>query len=57
MFSSNDKLFMERAFELAMECLDDDEVTRVTTRNYKVLFQPSAQYASDGLCLKRELYI
>ena len=26
MFSSNDKLFMERAFELAMECLDDEEV-------------------------------
>ena len=26
MFSSTDKLFMERAFELAMECLDDEEV-------------------------------
>ena len=26
MFSSNDKLFMERAFELAMECLNDEEV-------------------------------
>ena len=26
MFSSTDKLFMERAFELAMECFDDEEV-------------------------------
>ena len=50
MFSSNDKLFMERAFELAMECLDDEEVPvgAVIVKDNKIIGEGKNKVISDN---------
>ena len=50
MFSSVDKLFMERAFELAMECLDDEEVPvgAVIVKDKKIIGEGKNKVISDN---------
>ena len=50
MFSSNDKLFMERAFELAMECLDDEEVPvgAVIVKDNKIIGEGKNKVISEN---------
>ena len=50
MFSSNDKLFMERAFELAMECLDDEEVPvgAIIVKDNKIIGEGKNKVISDN---------
>ena len=50
MFSSKDKLFMERAFELAMECLDDEEVPvgAVIVKDKKIIGEGKNKVISDN---------
>ena len=50
MFSSNDKLFMERAFELAMESLDDEEVPvgAVIVKDNKIIGEGKNKVISEN---------
>ena len=50
MFSSNEKLFMERAFELAMECLDDEEVPvgAVIVKDNKIIGEGKNKVISEN---------
>ena len=50
MFSPKDKLFMERAFELAMQCLDDEEVPvgAVIVKDKKIIGEGKNKVISDN---------